>query len=165
MPKSRAVARIEPAPAAPAEKSAVDELLCRVSGCSSPGLARALMTQARSGHARASAADRSRQLGEVLAFVEGIGPTDVIESALAAQMCALHNLAMRALERASYEKDGTIAGVMTARALRLIAANHRCLEVLDRHRAQGRPQIVRVERVTVNAGGQAIVGAVEVGGG
>jgi hypothetical protein len=38
------------------------------------------------------------------------------------------------------------------------------LEALDRHRGKGR-QVVRVEHVTVNAGGQAIVGAVGQGGG
>jgi hypothetical protein len=38
-------------------------------------------------------------------------------------------------------------------------------EALDRHRGKGQPQVVRVERVTVEAGGQAIVGAVSQGGG
>ena len=39
------------------------------------------------------------------------------------------------------------------------------LEALDRHRGKGQPQVVRVERVTVEAGGQAIVGAVSRRGG
>src|SRR5215211_8487249 len=39
------------------------------------------------------------------------------------------------------------------------------LDALDRHRGKGQPQVVRVERVTVEAGGQAIVGAVSQGGG
>jgi hypothetical protein len=39
------------------------------------------------------------------------------------------------------------------------------LEALDRHRGKGQPQLVRVERVTVEAGGQAIVGAVSQRGG
>src|SRR3954447_21391984 len=39
------------------------------------------------------------------------------------------------------------------------------VDTLDRHRAKGQPQVVRVERVTVEAGGQAIVGAVTQGGG
>ena len=38
------------------------------------------------------------------------------------------------------------------------------LEALGRHRGQGR-QVIRIERVTVEAGGQAIVGAVTQGGG
>ena len=37
------------------------------------------------------------------------------------------------------------------------------VEALDRHRGKGQPQVVRVERVTVEAGGQAIVGAVTQG--
>ena len=36
---------------------------------------------------------------------------------------------------------------------------------LDRHRGKGSQQVVRVEHVTVQAGGQAIVGAVTQGGG
>ena len=39
------------------------------------------------------------------------------------------------------------------------------LEALDKHRGKGQPQVVRVERVNVEAGGQAIVGAVSHGGG
>src|SRR5688500_7106897 len=39
------------------------------------------------------------------------------------------------------------------------------LEGLDRHRGKGQPQVVRVERVTVEAGGRAIVGAVSQQGG
>jgi hypothetical protein len=38
------------------------------------------------------------------------------------------------------------------------------MEALDKHRGKGQ-QTVRVEHVTVNAGGQAIVGNVEAGGG
>ena len=34
------------------------------------------------------------------------------------------------------------------------------LEALDKHRGKGQPQVVRVERVNVEAGGRAIVGAV-----
>ena len=39
------------------------------------------------------------------------------------------------------------------------------LEALDKRRGKGQPQVVRVERVNVEAGGQAIVGAVSHGGG
>jgi len=161
-----AVACIEPA-AASAEKSAAEALVCRATGCGSPDLARALISQAHAGHGT-NPKDRSQQqIKEVLAFVEGIAPTDVSEAALAAQMCALHNLGMRALHDASHAKDDTIAGVMTARALRLLGAYRAGLEALDRHRRGGKPQVVRVERVTVNAGGQAVVGVVDarVGGG
>ena len=40
----------------------------------------------------------------------------------------------------------------------------RCSKRLNRHRGKGQ-QVVRVEHVTVQAGGQAIVGAVTQGGG
>ena len=38
------------------------------------------------------------------------------------------------------------------------------MDALKRYRAEAQ-QVVRVERVTVNEGGQAIVGAVQAGGG
>jgi hypothetical protein len=38
-------------------------------------------------------------------------------------------------------------------------------DALNRHRGKGSQQVVRVEHVTVQAGGQAIVGAVTQGGG
>jgi hypothetical protein len=47
------------------------------------------------------------------------------------------------------------------RLVRLFAA---LTDALNRHRGKGSQQVVRVEHVTVQAGGQAIVGAVTQGG-
>ena len=85
---------------------------------------------------------------------------------LAAQLLGLHEAAMECLRR------GAVAGqTFEGRQANLGQANKLArsyavlLEALDRNRGKGRPQVVRVERVTVNAGGQAIVGAVAQGGG
>lgn len=45
-------------------------------------------------------------------------------------------------------------------ANRLVRSYAVLLEALDRHRGKGQPQVVRVERVAVEAGGQAVVGVV-----
>src|SRR3954466_15632574 len=58
----------------------------------------------------------------------------------------------------SYATDGDME--LAARRTRELAnAAIHCAEAIDRHRGKGQ-QTVRVEHVTVNAGGRAIVGAV-----
>ena len=85
---------------------------------------------------------------------------------LGAQMVAVHEAAMEAFRRAALAEQtfaGRELGLKYGDKLsRTYAA---LLETLDRHRGKGQPQVVRVERVTVEAGGQAIVGAVTQGGG
>src|SRR3954452_16083183 len=98
--------------------------------------------------------------------MHGIAPADPLEGMLAAQMVAVHEAAMEAFRRAALAEQtfaGREAGLKYgAKLSRTYAA---LLETLDRHRGKGQPQVVRVERVTVEAGGQAIVGAVTQGGG
>jgi hypothetical protein len=48
---------------------------------------------------------------------------------------------------------------------RLVRSFAALTDALNRHRGKGSRQVVRVEHVTVQAGGQAIVGAVIQGGG
>src|SRR4051812_46806336 len=83
---------------------------------------------------------------------------------LVSQMVAVHEAAMEAFRRAALAEQ-TFAGREVAlkygdKLSRTYAA---LVETLDRHRGKGQPQVVRVERVTVEAGGQAIVGAVTQG--
>jgi hypothetical protein len=80
-------------------------------------------------------------------------------------MVAVHEAAMGCLHRA--HDRGHAPGLRQAelaQATRLVRSFAAQLEALDRHRGKGR-QVVRVEHVTVQAGGQAIVGAVAQGGG
>jgi hypothetical protein len=101
-----------------------------------------------------------------LTAMRGIAPADPLEGMLAAQMIAVHEAAMEAFRRAALAEQtfaGREAGLKYgAKLSRTYAA---LVDALDRHRGKGQPQVVRVERVTVEAGGRAIVGAVTQGGG
>jgi hypothetical protein len=116
--------------------------------------------------ADAGQADRDadgRGLNFMLAMVKGIKPRDQIECMLAAQMAAVHIAAMAsarsaALAARASPPDGAAAGF--SKLARTFAAQ---IEALKRYRCGG-GQKVLVERVTVNDGGQAIVGQVGIGG-
>jgi hypothetical protein len=106
----------------------------------------------------------------LLAVVKGIEPRDQVEALLAAQMSVTHNAIMTFAGRLAcvsqiYQQDS--AERAFNKLCRTFAAQ---VEALKRHRSSGE-QTVRVEHVTVNAGGQAIVGHVSnsrvagVGGG
>jgi len=110
----------------------------------------------------------SRLVGQVAAedALAGIGPRDAAEGMLAAQMVAVHEAAMECLRRAMLDGqslEGRQANL--GQAGKLTRSYAVLLEALDRHRGKGQPQVVRVERVTVEAGGRAIVGAVAHPGG
>jgi hypothetical protein len=105
-----------------------------------------------------------RELNGALALLHDMKPADPLEAMLVSQMAACHHQAMRGL--------GRMRGVQSIDQLR---ANERAanafmrtftaqLEALKRYRSKGE-QTVRVERVYVAEGGQAIVGAVQTGGG
>ena len=80
---------------------------------------------------------------------------------LAVQMVATHSAAMECLRRAAIPDQSLEARDMNLKhATKLLSLYARQLETLDRHRGRGQQKIT-VEHVTVNAGGQAIVGAIE----
>lgn len=99
-------------------------------------------------------------LNASLAVLHGIKPRDEIESLLAAQMVSVHNSAMEFMRRAILP-DQTTEGVTanTERASKMLRTFTAQMEALNRHRGKGQ-QKVTVEHVTVNSGGQAIVGQV-----
>jgi hypothetical protein len=95
----------------------------------------------------------------------GVPPRDELEGMLGAQMIATHNAAMECFRRAMLKEqsfEGRRQGLEFAN--KLVRSYAALMETLDKHRGKGQ-QVVRVEHVTVNAGGQAIVGAVSQGGG
>ncbi len=98
-----------------------------------------------------------------LGVIVGLEPRDEIEAMLAAQMAAVHVCAMDASRR--YLWGESLASKDSAeRALTKLTRTFATqMETLKRYRSKGR-QVVRVERVTVNEGGQAIVGPVQHGG-
>lgn len=96
----------------------------------------------------------------------GIAPRDPLEGMIAAQLVGLHDAAMECFRRgAMREQPGEFRDQNLTQANKLVRSYAALLEALDRHRGKGQPQVVRVERVTVEAGGQAIVGNVAQGGG
>jgi hypothetical protein len=100
------------------------------------------------------------ELNAALALIESVRPTNEIEAALALQMAATHRLAMQmmgGLRRGGITANAPISGGLATKLLRAFAGQ---FELLDRLRRGGR-QIVRVEHVTVQSGGQAIVDHVE----
>jgi hypothetical protein len=98
----------------------------------------------------------------------GIAPRDETEGMLAAQMVACHLASMECFRRAMLPNQPLQARQLNLNYGGKLARTYALhMEALDKHRGKGQ-QTVRVEHVTVNAGGQAIVGAVNqspVGGG
>lgn len=97
--------------------------------------------------------------------LQRIAPRSELEGMLAAQMISTHNAAMECLRRAMMEGQ-TFPGreQNLKHATKLLSTYERQLAALDKHRGKGQQKIT-VEHVTVEAGGQAIVGNVQAGEG
>src|SRR6266436_2445023 len=104
-----------------------------------------------------------RGLNFLLSVVKGVKPRDQVEALLAAQMAAVHAATMTfawRLARVQTIPQRDSAERAFNKLARTFAAQ---VEALKRYRSRG-DQTVRVEHVTVNEGGQAIVGNVNHGG-
>ena len=105
----------------------------------------------------------SQQMFAAVAALRAFKPTDEIEGMLAAQTVAMHFGAMECFRRAMvYDQQPEVASKLRKDGANLARGMTDMLEALDRKRGKG-PQIVRVERVIVHEGGQAIVGSVQGG--
>jgi hypothetical protein len=99
-----------------------------------------------------------------LAVVQGIDPKDTVEALLATQMAIVHSATMDAaanLAQAKYVEHRDSALLAVNKLARTFATQ---VEALKKHRSAGE-QTIKVEHVTVNEGGQAIVGIVKPQGG
>ncbi len=106
----------------------------------------------------------TRMMQAAAAALSAFKPVDEIEGMIAAQAVALHFTAMECLRRANIsEQPFEIAARLRKDAANTMRTMTEMLEALDRKRGKA-PQIVRVERVVVHEGGQAIVGNVAAGG-
>jgi hypothetical protein len=95
----------------------------------------------------------------------GIAPRDELEGMIAVQLVAAHNAAMECYRRALIpEQNPQMRFEYLNQASKLSRTYTTVLEALNRYRGKGQ-QKVTVEHVTVNAGGQAIVGMVQAPGG
>lgn len=109
--------------------------------------------------------EKDKAILAALNMYSELKPQNGIEGMLAAQMVGTHAAAMECLRRAmipgqSFEgRDQNLK-----HANKLMQTYSRQLEVLDKHRGKGQQKIT-VEHVTVEAGGQAIVGNVSTGAG
>lgn len=104
--------------------------------------------------------DKTRRSDTIVALLREIGPKGGLENLLAGQMIGAHNLAMKNLADAS--QPGQNLDQVTHKVNRATKLMHLFLEqmeALSRYRRNGE-QKVTVKHVTVNEGGQAIVGAV-----
>ncbi len=105
-----------------------------------------------------------RGLNFMLAVVKGVEPKDQVETMLAAQMAAVH-MALMTFARRLAHVDNIPQQDSAERAFNKLARTFATqVEALRRHRTGGE-QKVTVEHVTVNEGGQAIVGNVARGPG
>ena len=111
---------------------------------------------------------KERQSDEKVAAVVGLmecKPSDPLEAMLIGQIISANATALE-LQRRAWVKDQSFECrtkflALADRSARTMAT---LIEALNRHRGKGQ-QIVRVERVTVHEGGQAIVGPVSHQGG
>ena len=103
---------------------------------------------------------RSDKLTAVAVALKGFAPQDEVEGMLAAQAVGLHAATMECLRRAMLpDQPGEFASKLRRDAVNCARAMAEMCAALDRRRGKGQ-QTVRVEHVTVQPGGQAIVGAV-----
>jgi hypothetical protein len=102
------------------------------------------------------------KVNAALAVIAGVAPRNEVEALLAVQMALTHIAAMRMLTEVNrlspHVSTGgvAIAGTISTKLLRAFVGQAEALAKLRRPAVQ----VVRVERVNVAAGGQAIVGAV-----
>jgi hypothetical protein len=137
-------------------------LLMERLGTTEPDFIDGLLGQLANAATKGRAVDE-RGLNFMLAVVKGVEPKDQMEAMLAAQMAAVHNATMTFARRLAHV-DNIPQQDSAERAFNKFARTFASqMEALKRYRSGGE-QTVRVEHVTVNEGGQAIVGNVTHGG-
>ncbi|MGH1573796.1 hypothetical protein ACRAWG_28045 [Methylobacterium sp. P31] len=94
-----------------------------------------------------------------MSVINGIEPRDEIEAMLGAQMAAVHMASMTFARRLAHVQNIPQQDAAERAFNKLTRTFTAQMEALKRYRSTGQ-QVVRVERVSVEAGGQAIVGSV-----
>lgn len=101
------------------------------------------------------------QMDAALAFIQGVAPRDELEAALAVQMAITHAVSLhltgRLMRTDPLRHDFESNGIIAAKFLRAFSGQVEALVRLRRPAVQ----VVRVERLNVSDGGNAIVGAVQ----
>lgn len=105
-------------------------------------------------------ADLHAEMGLTMAALEAFKPADPVEGMLASQAVALHEASMHCFRLAMIpEQPFEIASKCRKDGANLGRAFADTLDALARHRGKG-PQVIRVEKMLVADGGQAVVGNV-----
>jgi len=134
----------------------------RVTGSKDVGLAIHLVGQAvNSFSTKKDMSDdkRCKLFNNAIKLMEGIGPKDSIEGMLASQMVAIHELAMDNAQKGSCGSvSAEIRQKYISNTMKLSRAFTAQMDALKKYRSGG-AQKITVEHVTVESGGQAIVGS------
>jgi hypothetical protein len=94
-----------------------------------------------------------------------IAPQDGLEGMLAAQMVAVHNMAMSCARRSMANDQRTeMVDRNINRVTKLMRTFTAQVEALQKYRSKGQQKIT-VQHVQVNQGGQAVIGDIHPGGG
>jgi hypothetical protein len=159
----------KPAPAKPPETLTVDISkkpgpgLRAIGGSESDVLNNALMNRVMRTAwipTQWSVEDQTKVQAAAVLALAAFKPRDAVEGMLASQAVGLHHAAMECLRRAMLpDQPFEAAARLRKDSANLSRAMVDMVEALDRKRGKG-PQVVRVERVVVQEGGQAIVGNV-----
>lgn len=130
-------------------------------GTTSSDFVNATLVQIQNASRMPSGGISETSVNAVLAFIEAAEPKNEIEAALAIQMACTHAVTMAVLSRAggAYGGDRHVA-IMTSAGARLLNAFTAQIETMRRLRSGG-TQIIRIERVEVSNGGQAVIGNVK----
>ena len=138
--------------------------LARRGGCRIAGGRARSARRLRAVVRRSIRSDPSASIDQVLALIEGIGPTDMVEAMTATMLVGAQHAALDALRRASHPKQ-TPAGRQsyTALGLKAMRTVAQLVEALHLGRGKAVRQEINVthQHVTVEAGGQAVVGAID----
>ena len=96
-----------------------------------------------------------------MALLEDIAPQDALEGMLATQMVACHNMAMEMTKRAMHtQQSPEVTSQCVTRATKLMNTFSNQISTLQKYRNKGK-QTIQVQHVTVNDGGQAVVGNIK----
>ena len=133
-------------------------LLMEAVGTSSVDFLQGLVSQLVNAGSKGAEPDE-RGINFMLSVVKGIGPKDQVEAMLAAQMAAVHMASMTFARRLNHVESIAQQDSAERAFTKLTRTFAAQVEALKRYRTGGE-QKVTVEHVTVNEGGQAIVGAV-----
>jgi|SaaInlV_120m_DNA_3_1039746.scaffolds.fasta_scaffold00966_3 hypothetical protein len=138
----------------------------RICGVESQSVENLLLSQAMHSDGRAISATPAARIQPVVALMDSIDPMNAIEGMMAAQMIALHNMAMDCSRRAAASSQSLAGRDMNLRhATKLMNAFTNAATALDKHRGKGQQKItVEHQHVQVESGAQAIIGDVNLEG-